>query len=102
MGEAESDDEEDAVASEAAAYLEMPDVPMDTDILEWWAAQEEKFPHLSVMAMQYLGIPATSASAERLFSIAGRVYDDLRQGMNDMVLKERMWAKINSEGRKAK
>ena len=75
---------------------------MDTDILEWWAAQEEKFPHLSVMAMQYLGIPATSASAERLFSIAGRVYDDLRQGMNDMLLKERMWAKINSEGRKAK
>ena len=91
---------EDEQESEAAAYLELPDVSMDTDILVWWAEHEEKFPHLSVMARQFLGVPATSASAERLFSIAGRVYDDLRQGMRPEMLEERMWAKINSEGRK--
>lgn len=34
-------------------------------------------------AVMYLGVPATSASAERLFRIAGRTYDDLRQGMKE-------------------
>ena len=39
--------------SEAAAYLELPGVSMDIDILEWWAAHEEEFvPHLSATAMQ--------------------------------------------------
>ena len=40
---------------------------METDILEWWAAQEKEFPNLSVMTRQYLRCPATSASAEGLF-----------------------------------
>ena len=65
---------------------------MSTDILTWWAEHESEYPHLSKMARQYLGVPATSASAERLFSIAGRVYDDLRQNTDDGVLEERMWA----------
>ena len=45
--------------------------PMNTDPLEWWAANEINFPALSVMAWQYLGVPATSVSAERLFSLTG-------------------------------
>eukprot|EP00966_Prymnesium_polylepis_P163594 3781724-Prymnesium_polylepis.1 len=72
-----------AVKSEA----ELPVLPMSTDILEWWAANKIKFPALSVMARQYLGVPATSASAERLFSIAGRTYDDLRQAMKEQMLE---------------
>lgn len=48
---------------------------------------------------QYLGTPASSASAERLFSIAGRIYDDLRQHMQDPMLEALMWARINREGR---
>ena len=98
----EEEENEQQVQSEAAKYLESPDVPMEVNILDWWASNEEEYPNLSKMARQYLGCPATSASAERLFSIAGRVFDDLRQGMNEKVLEERMWAKINSEGRKAK
>ena len=73
---------------------------MATDILVWWAAQEGEYPNLSRMARQYLGCPATSASAERLFSIAGRVFDDHGQRIDASVLEERMWARINSEGRK--
>ena len=98
--EATESSSEDELESEAAKYLDLPEVPMETDILVWWAANEAEFPNLSVMARQYLGVPATSASAERLFSIAGRVYDDLRQGMAPEMLEERMWAIINCEGRK--
>lgn len=90
-----------AVENEARRFLNLPDAPMTTDVLEWWAAHEDNFPNLAVMAQQYLGVPATSASAERLFSVAGRVYDDLRQAMNDDVLESIMWAKINSEKRRA-
>ena len=73
---------------------------MKTDLLEWWAENDINFPALSVMARQYLGVPATSASAERLFSIAGRSFDDLRQRMKEEMLEMLMWARINSEKRK--
>ena len=65
------------------------------------ALNEMKFPALSVMVRQYLGIPATSASAERLFSIAGRGYDDLRQNMKEEMLEMLMWARVNREKRHA-
>jgi hypothetical protein len=74
------------VKSEAHRYLELPAVPMNTDPLGWWAANEINFPALSVMAWQYLGVPATSASTERLFSLAGRAFDDLRQKMMEDIL----------------
>jgi hypothetical protein len=41
-----------------------------------------------------LGVPATSASANRLFCIAGRAYDELRQKMKE--------ARVNREKRHAK
>lgn len=103
-GEGDDEDEsEEPTQSEADKYLEMPDLPMHTDILKWWASQEKEdgFPQLAVMARQYLGVPATSASAERLFSIAGRVFDDMRQGMGDDILELLMWARINCEKRKS-
>ena len=60
------------VKTEAKLYLEVPAPPLETDVPEWWALNEMKFTALSVMVRQYLGVPATSASAESLFSIAGR------------------------------
>ena len=54
---------------------------MDADMLEWWKLNGMKFPALSIMARHYLEVPATFALAERLFSIGGRVFDDLRQRM---------------------
>ena len=40
------------VKSEAALYLDLPSVPMDAHVLEWWALNEMKFPALIVMARQ--------------------------------------------------
>jgi hypothetical protein len=81
--------------SEVEKYLALPDEVPGIDVLAWWAEQEDQFPSLSLMARQYLGCPATSASAERVFSLAGRIYSDLTQGMTAQKLEERMWAKIN-------
>ena len=83
--------------TEAEKYLKLVPVPklMTTDILDWWATHEAEFPNLARMARQFLGCPATSASAERVFSWAGRLYNDLTQHMTDGTLEERMWAKVN-------
>jgi hAT family C-terminal dimerisation region len=41
--------------------------------MAWWleSTQRATYPHLSVMALDILSIPATSAKPERLFSGAG-------------------------------
>ena len=75
---------------------------MERDVLEWWTLNEMKFSALSVMVRQYLGVPATSASAECLFSIAGHVYDDLRQNLKEEMLEMLMWARVKREKRHAK
>jgi len=40
------------------------------DPLEWWKFNQTKYPVLSILAKNYLAIPASQASCERLFSIA--------------------------------
>ena len=82
-------------ANEARAYLDTVSEPFSQDPLLWWGDHEDEYPHLARMAQQYLGCPATSASAERVFSLAGRLYNDMRQNMTDVTLEERMWAKVN-------
>ena len=57
-------------------------------------------PHLAKMARQYLGCPASSASVERIFSVAGQFFDDLRRKLDDKKLEELMWAAINKGNRR--
>ena len=60
--------------SEVEICLKLPDAHMEEDILKWWPRHEALLPNLSRMARQYLGIPATSASCERVFSTPGRTF----------------------------
>ena len=63
------------------------------DVLSWWMLTTARLPNLSRMARQHLSCPATSASAERVFSLAGRLFSDLAQAMKEENLQDRMWAK---------
>ena len=74
--ESEPDSEEDEVIpsqNELEAYLAEPQIKYKTeqDTLDWWKAHESKYPNVAVMARQYLGCPASSATVERLFSMVG-------------------------------
>jgi len=91
----EDKDEDKAEVGEAEAYLEMQKAPQTVDVLQWWASHKSVYPNLARMAQQFLAVPATSASCERVFSLAGRIFGDLTQNQNDCTLEERMWAKIN-------
>ena len=55
---------------------------------------------MAKMARQYLGCPASSASVERIFSVAGQFFDDLRRQLDDKKLEELMWAAINKGNRR--
>ena len=46
---------------------------LHSPILKWWKEHAALFPYLSQLARRYLAMPATSASVERLFSVAGQV-----------------------------
>lgn len=45
-----------------------------TNPIQWWLepTQQKDYPHLSLMAIDILSIPAMSAEAERIFSAARR------------------------------
>ncbi|CAG8498676.1 16909_t:CDS:2 [Racocetra fulgida] len=49
-------------------FRQTPAVSNDFDPLLWWKQQQSRFPNLSKLAQKYLGVPATSAPSERIFS----------------------------------
>jgi len=56
--------------------------PADGDPLSWWKLHEPTFPGLSKMARDMLGVPATTASAERIFSQAKLIMTDQRSRLD--------------------
>jgi hypothetical protein len=82
------------IPHEVATYMAGAVEPMTTDVLHWWAkVGRVKFPNLAKLARQYLGCPASSASSERVFSLAGRVFGDHNQNLTPQNLEERMCIK---------
>jgi hypothetical protein len=58
------------------AYMQIQQVPNDTDPLMWSKQYQQEFPDLTRIARQYLAVPATSASPERFFSRVRLVQTD--------------------------
>ena len=79
--------------TELNAYMRVQQVANDTDPLMWWKQHQQEFPRLSRMARQYLSVPASSASPERLFSSVGLLKSDLWGSLLDSTLIDVMWAK---------
>ena len=66
---------------------------LDTEPLQWWPRHEKLLPSLSRMARQFLGVPASSAAGERLFSGAGQDFAKQRQAISEETLEETTWAR---------
>ena len=84
-------------ADELAAYLALPQIDWQTewDGLTWWEQNAKKFPNLSVMARQYLGCPASSATVERLFSQVGIAFSKLRKNAEPSTIADILFTKLN-------
>ncbi len=74
------------------AYMQVQEVPNDTDPLMWWKQHPQEFPDLTRMARQYLTVPTTSASPESFFSRVGLVQTDLHGRLLDTTMIDLMWA----------
>jgi len=50
-------------------------VPMTESfsLMDWWKTNQQKYPNLSFLALQIHSMPASSAAAERSFSLAGNI-----------------------------
>ena len=53
--------------TELNAYMRVQQVTKDTDPLMRWKQHQQEFPRLARMTKQYLTVPASSSSPERLF-----------------------------------
>jgi hypothetical protein len=82
---------------ELAEYLALPQIKYkaETDSTDWWKDKAADFPNVAVMARQYLGCPATSASVERLFSQVGIAFSDKRKSASAATLENIMFTRGN-------
>lgn len=84
-----------AVNAEVAAYFSEPLIAVKQDPLAWWKANEYRFPCLAQLAKVNLGPPPSSVQSERIFSIAGEVYDDRRSRLLPQNAEKLVFLKFN-------
>jgi hypothetical protein len=65
--------------------------------LQFWKANNFRWPNLAKIAKKVLGVPATSASVERMFSIAGHIFQAKRRRMSDKLFSNLVYCKLNEQ-----
>lgn len=75
---ADDDDDDEENKDEVATK-----VRRRNEELHWWWRHQFAFPCLERLAVTYLGIPPSSASSERVFSIAGGIVTKRRNRLGD-------------------
>jgi hypothetical protein len=76
--------------SQFQAYIQVQQVPNDTDPQMWLKQHHQEFPDLVRMARQYLTVATTSASPERFFSCVGLLQTDLCGSLLDTTMIDLM------------
>ena len=72
-------------------------ITQDVDVLVWWRdVGQARFPHIAVMARQFLPIPVAIATLESVFSFAGLTLSDLSKFLVEGTLETIMWSKWGS------
>ena len=83
------------VESELANYKVEETMPLNSNLLLWWEANELKYPILSKLAKKYLCVPATSVASERVFSSAGDIVSAQRSCLHSDHVDKLLFLKKN-------
>ena len=73
----------DSIEEEFKRYMLEPQTNWRVnDVMQWWSDHEANFPHIALLALKYVAIPASSAPSERVFSQLKLVIDCKRWRMD--------------------
>lgn len=87
------DNDSDSEQNELDEYKDLK-VRAITDLLQWWYDKKSLFPNLYKIARYIHAIPASSASAERIFSAAGKLSGN-RPNLRSELMDEILFLKSN-------
>jgi hypothetical protein len=99
-GLSDSERRDKVIDSELKGYRDAPILDARADPFQWWSANQVRYPHVAMVAKQFLSIPGTSAGSERVFSIAGRVICANRraklkaENVQDVIFLKSSWEKV--------
>ena len=85
--------------NELETYFRESCQEMDTYPLDYWKINYINYPTLANLANKLLSTPATSASVERLFSIAGKVFRPERCSLKDDTFEKLMMIKCDHQSK---
>lgn len=74
----DGDDGGNSVSNEINRYINSKHATVASNLLDWWIQHKETYPQLYQYFLSFAAIPATSASAERIFSDAGNIITNKR------------------------
>jgi hypothetical protein len=71
-------------------YIEVPNDPNISSVLEWWKINKALYPALAKMARDVLAVPASGCAVEREFSVSGRIATWQRNRLNATTIRDSM------------
>jgi hypothetical protein len=80
---------------QVASYRSLPVESVKTNALTWWQAHEAQYPSLARVARVYLGMAASSATAERVFSRGSLVLTTRRTRLGVDIFEAQVLAGCN-------
>ena len=80
--EGEAVDLQSQMSNEVLSYFGEKPLSKEESPLQWWKANEDRYPTLARLAKSYLCIPGTSTPSERLFSAAGNIASKKRASLS--------------------
>ena len=92
----QSESQSTSLTNELDNYLQSSCVSMEVNPTEFWKKEKTKYPHLSKLAKEVLGVPSSSAPVKRLFSIAGKLFRPEHCNLKDARFEELMFIRCNN------
>jgi len=78
-------------------FVTKKDIVENFCVLDFWKVNENRWPTLARIAKKVLGLPASSAAAERMFSWSGHIFSSKRRNMRASTLAALVYLKLNED-----
>jgi len=96
-GDSQMTSQQKKISKEMDLYLfNTQELEVSCSPLSWWKMNFKHYPRLAQLAKKFLSIQATSAPAERIFSLAGLIVTDRRTRLDPEHVEQIIFLNHNS------